>query len=116
MTPVQFRSIISYVGFPMPNKHERETVSILAFVDVEENYSLEQLEDMGSKDYIKFLDTKAAKKLIPYNPSYELPDIKKILETDKVLLEVEKEFKELDEMSKKKDKTHHILKNPEKTH
>ena len=97
----------------MPNEQGRETTSILAFVDMEENYTMEQLEDMSSKDYVKFLEDKGANMLIPYKPQERPPNIQKILETDTVLVQVEKELKELDEKNKKTDNTHHILKNPQ---
>ncbi len=87
---------------------KRETASLLAFIDVEENVSLEQLEENGSAKYLQFLEGRKQTELAIYEPKREIK-LEKILQNDKVLQQVEKEFAELNETAKKENKTHHIL-------
>lgn len=115
MDPQIFRTIISYVAFPVPDQKKLETIAVLNFTDVESKMTLEQIEDMHTKMNIKLLgsgtensleEAEEEIKLIESNPT---TNFKKILENDKVLKNLDKEFAELSKHEKSSENTHHIL-------
>lgn len=111
MEPQVFRSMINYFAFPMPDAEHSHTERLLTFIDVEEDMNINKLEEIATKPYKKYLELEAGKALITYKPQIDT-GIDEIIKTDKIMEDVDKELKDLDDLAKAKDHTHSLLKGP----
>ncbi len=111
MDPHAFRTIVSYVGFPLPDDKKKGTASVLSFIDLELDTTLEQIEDANQKKYTKLLESRTEKGLlIPTKSVPKIADkVQRLLLEDRVLKQADKELAEIDKMAKEKSSTHHIL-------